>query len=163
MRTSKAGLARIVAREGVRLKAYPDPATGGAPWTIGVGHTGPDVHPGMRIGMRRALALLRGDVADVEFRLSEFGVPAQRMFDALVSAGINLGVGIFGPSHTIGQDLAHKRWSKVAEDLLLYDNAPGHPHMLASRRKSERAQYLRGYRAWQRRRRTHHHPKEAKP
>lgn len=25
--------------EGLRLKAYPDPATGGAPWTIGYGHT----------------------------------------------------------------------------------------------------------------------------
>lgn len=27
--------------EGCRLKAYPDPATGGAPWTIGYGATGP--------------------------------------------------------------------------------------------------------------------------
>lgn len=31
--------------EGMRLKAYPDPLTGGAPWTIGYGHTGPEVHP----------------------------------------------------------------------------------------------------------------------
>jgi GH24 family phage-related lysozyme (muramidase) len=26
------------------LKAYPDPLTGREPWTIGIGHTGPDVH-----------------------------------------------------------------------------------------------------------------------
>jgi GH24 family phage-related lysozyme (muramidase) len=26
--------------EGCRLEAYPDPATGAAPWTIGYGHTG---------------------------------------------------------------------------------------------------------------------------
>lgn len=26
------------------LKAYPDPITRGSPWTIGLGHTGPDVH-----------------------------------------------------------------------------------------------------------------------
>lgn len=31
--------------EGLRLTAYPDPATGGEPWTIGYGHTG-GVRPG---------------------------------------------------------------------------------------------------------------------
>jgi len=30
--------------EGRRYVAYPDPLTGGAPWTIGIGHTGPEVH-----------------------------------------------------------------------------------------------------------------------
>jgi lysozyme len=38
-KTSKAGGAFIAAFEGVELKAYPDPGTGGDPWTIGVGHT----------------------------------------------------------------------------------------------------------------------------
>jgi lysozyme len=33
--------------EGVRSRAYPDPLTGGKPWTIGVGHTGPEVHEGL--------------------------------------------------------------------------------------------------------------------
>lgn len=32
--------------EGCRLKAYPDPATGAAPWTIGYGATGPKIGPG---------------------------------------------------------------------------------------------------------------------
>ncbi len=27
------------ASEGARLRAYPDPGTGGSPWTIGFGHT----------------------------------------------------------------------------------------------------------------------------
>ncbi len=31
--------------EGLRLTAYPDPGTGGAPWTVGWGHTGPEVGP----------------------------------------------------------------------------------------------------------------------
>lgn len=30
--------------EGRRNAAYPDPLTGGDPWTIGIGHTGPEVH-----------------------------------------------------------------------------------------------------------------------
>jgi GH24 family phage-related lysozyme (muramidase) len=28
------------------LKVYPDPLTGKEPWTVGLGHTGPDVHQG---------------------------------------------------------------------------------------------------------------------
>lgn len=32
--------------EQCRLKAYPDPATNGDPWTVGWGSTGPDIHPG---------------------------------------------------------------------------------------------------------------------
>ena len=33
--------------EGRRYSAYPDPLTHAAPWTIGVGHTGPEVHQGL--------------------------------------------------------------------------------------------------------------------
>ncbi len=33
--------------EGRVKKAYPDPLTNGDPWTIGVGHTGPEVHQGL--------------------------------------------------------------------------------------------------------------------
>ena len=33
--------------EGRKNRAYPDPLTDGAPWTIGIGHTGPEVHEGL--------------------------------------------------------------------------------------------------------------------
>lgn len=33
--------------EGRRHESYPDPLTGGAPFTIGIGHVGPEVHPGL--------------------------------------------------------------------------------------------------------------------
>lgn len=33
--------------EGREHVAYPDPITKAAPWTIGVGHTGREVHPGL--------------------------------------------------------------------------------------------------------------------
>ena len=49
--------------EGCRLSAYPDPASGGGPWTIGYGHTGPDVVPGLTITQQQADALLQKDVA----------------------------------------------------------------------------------------------------
>ena len=34
---------QLEAFEGRKYRAYPDPLTHAAPWTIGVGHTGPDV------------------------------------------------------------------------------------------------------------------------
>jgi lysozyme len=37
----------LVLEEGRRFTAYPDPLTGAAPWTIGVGHTGPEVRRGL--------------------------------------------------------------------------------------------------------------------
>jgi lysozyme len=42
-----AGVALIQSFESCRLTAYPDPGTGGAPWTIGWGHTGAEVCPGL--------------------------------------------------------------------------------------------------------------------
>lgn len=37
----------LVTEEGRRFTAYPDPLTGAAPWTIGVGHTDPEVKRGV--------------------------------------------------------------------------------------------------------------------
>lgn len=143
---SKTGRARIVAREGVRLRAYPDPWTHGPPWTIGVGHTG-GVRPGQRISMRRALQLLSEDVHPIEVVLNRFRVPAGAMFDALVSIGINLGVGIFETSHTIGAALHRRDWDAVSRSILLYDQPP----IIVGRRRSEKRQFDRGLRAWRRR------------
>jgi GH24 family phage-related lysozyme (muramidase) len=42
---SDAGIELIVSFESVRLTAYQDPV---GIWTIGAGHTGPDVHKGSR-------------------------------------------------------------------------------------------------------------------
>lgn len=40
--------------EGCRLTAYPAPATGGAPWTIGYGATGPGIAQGMKWSQKQA-------------------------------------------------------------------------------------------------------------
>ena len=57
------GLQLIKSWEGCRLCAYPDPASGGAPWTIGYGHTGPEVHQGLAISQQQAEAWLAEDIA----------------------------------------------------------------------------------------------------
>lgn len=83
--------------EGCRLTAYPDPGTGGDPWTIGVGHTGPEVKPGVVITQQQADAYLAQDMqeaADALFRLVPAAAgwrPNQQA--ALISFGFNVGTG----------------------------------------------------------------------
>lgn len=92
MHISDAGLALIKSFEGLRLEAYPDPATGGDPWTIGYGHTG-DVEQGQVITEAEADEILRQDVAQFEMCVnSVLLVPVtQGQFDALVSFAFNVG------------------------------------------------------------------------
>ena len=82
--------------EGCRLSAYPDPASGGAPWTIGYGHTGAGVVPGLTITQEQAEAWLQSDAAEaagsVDRLLSGVALtPHQR--DALISFCFNVGAG----------------------------------------------------------------------
>lgn len=92
MRVSQEGLNRIKSHEGLRLEAYPDPGTGGDPWTIGYGTTR-GVKPGMRISEERAEELLREDVAAFEAAVIRLlPIPmSQSEFDALVSFTYNVG------------------------------------------------------------------------
>jgi len=84
--------------EGCRLAAYPDPGTGGDPWTIGWGHTGPEVHSGMTISQDIADGFLLKDVthaADQVLRAVTVQL-TQGQFDAFISLVFNIGPG--GPS-----------------------------------------------------------------
>lgn len=49
--------------EGFRNEAYPDPLTRGAPWTIGVGHTGPEVFEGLVWSDDKVNQVLDADIA----------------------------------------------------------------------------------------------------
>ncbi|SEQ70473.1 Phage-related lysozyme (muramidase), GH24 family [Faunimonas pinastri] len=94
MKASRALFALEREEEALRLRAYPDPATGGAPWTIGYGHTH-DVHPGMTITEAQAEAFLAADVAEAEAIVNRsVHVPlTQGQFDALVDFVFNIGPG----------------------------------------------------------------------
>lgn len=87
---------RIIKKwEGCRLTAYPDPGTGGDPWTIGWGTTGPTIKRGLKWTQAQADAALEADVR-------EFGrdvraavkVPLEpHQMAALVSLAYNIGIG----------------------------------------------------------------------
>jgi lysozyme len=66
MGLSQEGLNLIKHWEGCRLTAYPDPASGGDSWTIGYGHSGPEVKPGLTISQEKAEHWLLEDVAEAE-------------------------------------------------------------------------------------------------
>lgn len=97
MQTSPAGLDLIKRFEGLELEAYQDIA---GVWTIGYGHTGPDVAPSASITAEAAEALLLQDVATRERTVRDLvTVPlSQGQFDALVSFVYNVGAGKFRAS-----------------------------------------------------------------
>ena len=77
------------------MQSYPDPASGGDPWTVGYGHTGPEVVPGYTISQPVADQLLRDDLDRFEKGISDqINVPLDQCeFDALVSWAFNCGLG----------------------------------------------------------------------
>jgi rfaE bifunctional protein nucleotidyltransferase chain/domain len=92
MSISENGVKMIEGFEGFSATAYPDPGTGGAPWTIGYGHTG-GVVPGETITQAQAETYLKKDLDSAESAVREnVHVPlTQNQFDALVSLTYNVG------------------------------------------------------------------------
>ena len=140
MKTSEAGIALIQAFEGSVLHAYPDPATGAEPWTIGYGHT-KGVKPGQTCTREQALEWLREDLAWAEAAVSQYvKVPlAQHQFDALVSFTFNLGAGSLASS-TLLRLLNQKDYAGAALQFPRWCNGPNGPLPgLVRRRAAEQA------------------------
>jgi lysozyme len=143
MRISDTGLHFIRAHEGLRLEAYPDPGTGDKPWTIGYGHTGPEVVPGLRITAERAEELLRADVARFEAAVTRLvTVPlSQPQRDALISFAFNLGEGALARS-TLLRVLNAGDYADAAKQFDRWVNAGGKPmNGLIRRRHAERTMF----------------------
>lgn len=79
---------------GGKFIAYPDPGTGGAPWTIGWGSTGPGIRQGTVWTQAECDARLEQDLVryalDVRRAIGD-APTTQRQFDALVSFHYNTG------------------------------------------------------------------------
>lgn len=132
---SDQGLSLLIDREAKRNDAYPD--SKGIP-TIGVGHTGPEVHLGLHWtneqvmdAFRKDLAWVTACVALVRTQLEQF------QEDALYSFIFNIGGGQWGSSTM----LRLLNDGTPAEQVALQFDRWHSPPEITSRRNGEREQF----------------------
>jgi len=140
---SSNGLALTKEFEGCRLTAYQDSV---GVWTIGYGHTGPDVRwPGQRITQEQAEGLLMKDIKRFEDGVNRYVTWPwinQNQFDALVDFAFNLGLGNLASS-TLLKKINGGDLKGAAEEFLRWDKAGGKVLAgLTRRRKAERDLFL---------------------
>lgn len=148
MHISSHGIALIQNYEGLRTTAY-KPLKKESGWTIGYGHRGPDVKPGMACTEQWAYEQLKRDLRRVEHQLisalnaDEIEV-TQGQFDALCSLLFNLSGGI-------RRLVKFKLWAKIkagdvkgaAHEFLDIDKAGGvEVKGLTLRRRAEARLFL---------------------
>ena len=124
--------------EGCRLDSYLCPSS---IWTVGVGHTGPDVGPGMHITQAEADRLLAEDLQRFEKAVTDMITAPldQCEFDSLVSFAFNTGAGALQESTLRRRLNAGESKPKVfAEELPRWVNGPNGPlEGLVRRREAE--------------------------
>lgn len=147
MKLSQQGNDLIKSFEGLRLKAYLCDA---GVWTIGWGHTGPEVRKGLVWTRQQADDAFDVDTDRFELAVLSYLLPipwfnrevrhvAQSRFDALVSLTFNIGAQAFadstllrllGKGDTMGAAEQFTRWNKAGGKL--------NPGLLARRTKEMR-------------------------
>jgi lysozyme len=141
VRTGLAGISLIKSFETCKLEAYPDPR---GVWTVGWGHTGPEVVQGLVWTQDQADAQLA-----VDLHWAEAGVTrtvdiaiTQNEFDALVSFTFNVGVGSEAHSTLVRYLNAHNIFM-AADQFLVWDKVNGVENAgLLRRRQAERQLFL---------------------
>ena len=141
MQTSANGRNLIEGFEGLRLTSYQDQR---GIWTVGYGHTGPDVYPGLTISQPEADDLLAVDLHHAETAIYKT-VQAhltQNQFDAVVSLVYNIGGGAFSKS-TVLRLLNLDDYEGAAIAFLMWDKTNGEVNLgLQNRRQAEKLLFL---------------------
>ena len=122
---NKAGLDLIKSFEGLSLTAYPDPGTGGEPFTIGFGST-KGVKKGMKITVQEAEQRLIMDLQDACKAVERYvTIPLNdNQFAALVSFTFNVGAGNLAVS-TLLKRLNEGEYGSVPMQLMRWNRAAG--------------------------------------
>ena len=146
------GYAKVIDSKG-SVKAYPDPGTGGAPWTIGWGATTDEamrpIQPGTIWSKERAdkrfVQHLRGFEDDVKRALGPaIEATSQEQFDALVSFTYNVGPANLRRSTLLRKHIAGD-YAGAAKEFGRWNRAAGRVlRGLTRRRKAEAALYKSG-------------------
>ena len=130
MKTSDNGIEFIKREEGCVLQAYH--LNQERYWTIGVGHYGSDVKPGMKITQQQADELLRKDLKSAEDSVSKYADQykfSQNKFDALVSFTFNCG------ANTLADLMQHGSIEKISEAIPDYNHSCGKELSVLTRRR----------------------------
>ena len=151
LQVSSTGIALIKRFEGCArrradgmVESYPDPGTGGAPWTIGWGATGQGIGPGTIWTQQQCDDRLLQDIARHahEVELAMAGAPtSQHEFDALVSFHYNTGAiarATLTRRHRAGQK------AQAATEFARWTRASGRVLRGLVRRREAEARLYRG-------------------
>ena len=148
MQVSDAGIELIKSFEGFRANAYPDPKSGGDPWTVGYGSTkfpsGRPVKQGDKVTPAQAELYLREDVKKFANSVDTLVTAPlkQCQYDALVSFVYNLGATNFRNS-TLLKKLNAKDYKGAADEFLRWVSQGSSVEAgLRRRRTAERSLFL---------------------
>lgn len=139
-----AGITLIKRWEQCRLVAYPDPATGNDPWTIGWGATGPDIVKGTIWTQEQADADLWNRISLLANKMHDAITydPTEGEFGAMLSLAYNIGFTAFQNS-TLLRLFNEGEVQQAADAFLSWDHAGGRVMQgLLNRRKDERNVFL---------------------
>jgi lysozyme len=146
MKLPQCGIDLIKQFEGCTLKAYPDPASGGEPWTIGWGSTGPDIHPDTIWTQQQADDTLLTDLQKVlDSMVSLIHIDLdENQYGALLSFTYNLGLGSL-ESSTLLRLINAGALTNAAKEFPKWDRAAGKEMQgLLKRRLAEQKLFSKG-------------------
>lgn len=128
--------------EGCRLDAYPDPGTGGDPWTIGWGSTGPGIAKGVSWTQAQADARFAEDVArfaqSVNTAIGD-ATTTDNQRAAMISLAYNIGVTAFRNSTLLRMHCAGN-YAGARAQFLRWNQAGGHVMAGLTRRRTAEAE-----------------------
>lgn len=128
---STRGLNLLANFEGLRTKAYPDPATGDEPWTIGIGTTiypsGIKVRKGDVCTVQQAYDYARWDIANIEDDIDRVLKVSlnQNQRDAVISFVYNLGIGNFSKSTLLKKINKNPNDPSIRAQFMVWNKAGG--------------------------------------
>lgn len=134
--------------EGCHLEAYPDPGTGGDPWTIGWGSTGPGIREGVKWTQEQADKRLASDVDSFLEGVmgavnAEASHPEPNEIGAMTSLAYNIGLSAF-KSSTLLRMYNDGNKAGAAAQFLRWNRAGGRVMRgLTRRREAEKALFER--------------------
>jgi len=130
--------------EGCKLTAYPDPGSGGDPWTIGWGATGAGISKGVVWTQAQADARLLMDVATFANAVTKLvgdALTTDNQSAAMTSLAYNVGVANFGSSTLLRKHKAGD-YAGAAAEFARWNKASGKVMAgLTRRRAAEAALY----------------------